>query len=276
MRKLLPFILASCTAAVAAPTAAPKDPLGLCATNGGLGPSGICAASGTSLRVLTYNVNFALAGDADGIAAIASVHADIVLLQETNDAWQTALEARLDFPHRRFDAPRGWLAGGIGVMSRWPIETVDRLPSPVGPFDAWRIVVRTPRGPVQLLDVHLRPPMSDGGSWVVGYFSTRGDREREIIAYAAKLDPHLPTIVAGDFNEDMAGRAVAALRAHGFVDAIGRPDEPTWHWPLGRTELKMALDHVFHDNNFRAVASSIEHAGRSDHFPVWADLVPTR
>src|SRR5262245_52667158 len=46
-------------------------------------------------RVMTYNVNFGLAGDPAGVAAIASASPDIVMLQETNDAWAAALIAGL-------------------------------------------------------------------------------------------------------------------------------------------------------------------------------------
>jgi len=57
--------------------------------------------------------------------------------------------------------------------------------------------------------------MSDDGSWVKGYFTTRPDREREAVAYVAKLDPALPTIVAGDFNEEDDGLAMAVFGTHG-------------------------------------------------------------
>ena len=142
------------------------------------------------------------------------------------------------------------------------------------PFFAWRIVLDTKLGRVQLLDVHLRPPMSDGGSWVVGYFSTRADRLREVEYHHAALDPKLPTIIAGDFNEESDGRALAFLRDHGFADAVAQyaGTQRTWEWPVGSITLRFQLDHILHDDHFIPVTAAIVEAGRSDHKPVWADF----
>ena len=75
------------------------------------------------LRVMTYNVNFGLEGDRRGIDAIVSANPDLVFLQETTPAWEKALVGRLGlaYPHHRFEHTRNeWVAGGLGVMSRWP------------------------------------------------------------------------------------------------------------------------------------------------------------
>lgn len=233
-------------------------------------------AGAPQLRVMTYNVNFGLVGDPAGVAAIASASPDIVVLQETNDAWAKALHGT--FPHERFQGPtNAWAAGGMGVLSKWPITSVAQLDSDAGPFFAWRIVIAAPGGPLQLLDVHLHPPMDRAsGSWVVGYFSTRAVREAEAKDHVAKLDPALPTIVAGDFNEEDEGKAVAVFAARGLVSALPRfrPDADTWHWGVGATTLKFRLDHVLYDDTrFRAIAADVVDAGHSDHAPVWADLV---
>jgi len=230
------------------------------------------------LRVVTYNVNFGLAGDPDGVAAVAALEPDVVFLQETNDRWSAALidglGARL--PHHRFAPPVDWPAGGMGVMSRWPIERVDELPSPTGPFFAWRVVIDAPGGPIQALNLHLKPPMSDGGSWVVGFFSTRGAREREAAVHAEALDPALPTLVVGDFNEDSDGAAVSIFTRRGFDDVLARfaPRTRTWEWPVGSLTIHFQLDHVL-VRGFLASAAGVAEAGRSDHRPVWADLERT-
>lgn len=231
----------------------------------------------TRLRVMTYNVNFGVAGDPAGVAAIASASPDLVLLQETTEEWEAALVAGLGarFPHHRFEGTRNhWGAGGLGVMSRWPITRIDTLVDGGGPFFAHRVIVDAPGGPIQLLNVHLRPPMSDTGSWVVGYFSTRFDREREAKAHVARLDPRLPTIVAGDFNEEDEGMALAVFRARGFSNTLPlfQPNVDTWQWPVGSVTLRFRLDHILHDPRFRAIGAAIVEAGHSDHAPVWADL----
>ena len=52
------------------------------------------AAASAALRVMTYNVNFGIPGDAPTIAAIDAGRADVVFLQEINPAWERALRAR--------------------------------------------------------------------------------------------------------------------------------------------------------------------------------------
>src|SRR5262245_19849569 len=123
------------------------------------------------LRVMSYNVNFGIADDRATIDAIEAAHADIVLLQETNSRWQHALIDRLytRYAHVRFTDPTDWPAGGMGLLSKYPIVAHDQLDGGGGPFFAWRVVLDTKLGRIQILSVHLRPPMSDGGSWVVGY-----------------------------------------------------------------------------------------------------------
>src|SRR5262245_61545740 len=109
------------------------------------------------LRVMSYNVNFGIAGDASTVEAIAGVVPDVVLLQETNARWQQVLLARfaVDYPHHRFADPPDWPAGGMGLLSKHPVIALEQLPSVGGPFFAWRIVHATNLGRVQLLNVHL-------------------------------------------------------------------------------------------------------------------------
>ena len=229
----------------------------------------------SSLRVLSYNVNFGLAGDPAGARAIASAAPDVVVLQETNAAWEASLVANLPgYAYHRFAPPVDLPAGGMGVLSRVPIVSIEAIDSVAGPFFAWRVVLDPPGGRIQILDVHLHPPMSDGGSWVVGYFSTREAREQELAWHAARLDPALPALIVGDFNEDGDGRAVAVARRLGFTDAIAQfaGTTRTWEWPIGTFTLRFQLDHLMYDDRFVATAAGIVEAGQSDHKPVWADL----
>jgi endonuclease/exonuclease/phosphatase family metal-dependent hydrolase len=161
----------------------------------------------------------------------------------------------------------------MGVLSRWPITRIDQLDTEAGPFFAWRIIVDAPGGPLQLLNLHLHPP-HDRGSWIVGFFTTREARVREATEHAAALDAALPTIVAGDFNEEDDGAALAVFLAKGFTSALPRfqPTATTWQWPVGTVTLKFRLDHILHDARFRARGADVVHAGRSDHLPVWTDL----
>jgi endonuclease/exonuclease/phosphatase (EEP) superfamily protein YafD len=227
---------------------------------------------GRSVRVLTYNVNFGIAGDAATIGAIRDAHADLALLQETNAGWERALRAALggEFAYMAF-RNRGD-AGGLAVLSRLPI-TVDFLPPPEeGWFPAARILVETSFGPIQVLSVHLHPPVSEGGSFLTGHFTTPPVRLGEMRSFFGRLAPGYPTIVAGDFNEEEDGDVLKFLVGKGLRSALARfaPDRPTWRWNTVVGTLHRQLDHVMYGERLEALSAEVRDAGRSDHLPVIA------
>ncbi|MFN0252979.1 MAG: endonuclease/exonuclease/phosphatase family protein [Kofleriaceae bacterium] len=231
------------------------------------------------LRIVSYNVNFGRAGDPTNVRAVGPLNGDMVFLQETNAVWEQAFVEALGrrYPHHRFTHPKAGEgpAGGMGVLSRFPIESITELPTRGGFFFAWRVVVTSNLGRIQVLNVHLRPPMSDAGSWVVGYFSTRGNRLEEIEHHLAALDPKLPTLLVGDFNEETDGLAMERLAQLGYGNATAQfnPKTPTWQWPLSSSvTLRFQLDHILHDAHFVPVASQIVPVGNSDHVPIWTDF----
>jgi endonuclease/exonuclease/phosphatase family metal-dependent hydrolase len=222
--------------------------------------------------VLSYNVNYGLAGDRSGLAAILDAEADVVLLQETTLEWEQALRSsdsvNAAWPHLHFHHCCG--AGGLAILSRWPIAELEILEPPVGP-DAWfpaaRAVIATPCGPIELLDVHLRPPVkTNNQGWIGALSSTPAVRVAEIQHYLPTFDPTLPTIVAGDFNEGDSGSALDVLEDAGFVDTLAhlRVRGHTWRWG----GLRARLDHVLIDEQLEPVRGEILDAGRSDHLPL--------
>jgi endonuclease/exonuclease/phosphatase (EEP) superfamily protein YafD len=266
---------ALCLASITACTCTSTSPVAVTSIASAPTPRAAPRLDGTALRVMSYNVNFGVAGDPQAATAIMQATPHIVFLQETNDVWRDTLTAQLPlYPHHRFDPPDDWVAGGMGVMSMYPITKIEKLPKHEGPFFAWRVVVETPQGPLQVLNLHLRPPMSDGGSWVVGFFSTRGVREKEMAWHAAKLDPKLPTLIVGDFNEERDGLAIAVAERLGFADAIAQfaGKTRTWEWPVKGLTLRFQLDHIMYGTGLVATRAGIVEAGRSDHKPIWADI----
>ena len=252
-------LVAACESATAPPARAPEE-------------------GDPSLTVMTFNVNFGVAEAQANIEAIAAADADIVLLQETTDEAEAVLRRELGerYPHAKFRSC--CRAGGLGILSRHPIVADDYLASPIGWFPAWRFVVDTPLGEVQLLDVHLRPPVSDSGSWVKGYFTTGKLRLEEITAYHSTLRDDLPTILAGDFNENEDGAALEWLAARDFTSVLPRFDDDatTWSWPLPLTSVHARLDHVVIDPDLVATSASVMDAGVSDHKPVVVELARAR
>lgn len=227
------------------------------------------------LKVLTYNVNFGIAGDAETLQAIERSGADLVFLQETTPDWHDAITHALGGRYPHMAEMRAPAAGGQMILSRWPFEVKETTKSPVRWFPATRLVAETPLGNVQVLNVHLHPPVSKNGSWVLGYFTTGADRLAEIEAFAKNLDPRLPTLVVGDFNEGGGGNAVRFLEERGARDAVsdhlGR--RATWRWPFGAVTLRLQLDHVLYRGALRPVDVEVREEGNSDHLPVAVTFV---
>jgi endonuclease/exonuclease/phosphatase (EEP) superfamily protein YafD len=227
-------------------------------------------ARGEAITVMTYNVNFGLAGDPEGVYAIREIDADVVLLQETTEAWERAIRDELGaaYPHMSFR--HCCRAGGLAVLSKFPVRDGDYLPAPTGWFPAWRLVVDSRIGPLQVLNLHLHPMVSERGSWVSGYFTTGDDRVKELDAFLPALDPALPTIVAGDLNETPDGAALERLARAGFRGAQRDASRRTWRWGTSLGDLSMQLDHILHDGRLEVVSVDVVERGRSDHFPVVA------
>lgn len=224
---------------------------------------------------MTYNLNFANPSFAATLDAIEAANADLVLLQEVSDAWRDALRARFAtrYAHTAFHL-HARAAGGLAVLSKLAIAHDEVWPAPAGTgawFPAERLVVTAAWGPVQALHVHLRPAR-EGDSWIRGFMTTPAVRRAEIAAHWARMDRALPTLVAGDFNEDPTGLAVDFLAGHGLA-RVETAGPPTWHYEVsdrGKTFdlLKMDIDHVMIDGRLAASDARVLAAGTSDHRPV--------
>lgn len=252
------MLAAASLCACAAPAPAAQQPL---------------SAQAPSVRVMTYNLNYGLSGDREGIDAVAAGDADLVLLQEVTPGWQRAIEAHLAdrYPHRHYAVDRA--AGGLGVLSRVPVQ-VTIIENPVSWFPAMLVCAETPIGEWQLLNLHLRPPFSDSGSIVSGYFTTGPIREAELDHFLRQLAPGIPTLVAGDLNE-RDGAASRLLRGRGMVDAIASTagSGHTWRWQTRLVEVRQALDHIYFEPGLLALqGASVLDRGRSDHLPAVAEL----
>lgn len=227
-----------------------------------------------SLEVMTFNVNFGIPGDARTLALISESTAGLIVLQETTPEWELAGRAVLTkrWPYQRWVHSAG--AGGLAVLSTRPF-TATVLENQRGWFPALQVVAESALGPVQVLAVHLRPPVSDSGSFVSGYLTTSPLRRDELSALLTALQPGLPTLVAGDFNEGTSGAAVSALHGRGFRSVLPEfePDAKTWGWTVGSIQLSAQLDHIAASAELEPLNAKVVKGGRSDHQPVVATFV---
>ena len=111
------------------------------------------SANARPLRIASFNVNFGVAESPANVAAIQGTNADVVLLQETTASAEAAFHQHLRdaYPHMVFD--HCCRAGGLGILSRYPITSREVIDNPGDWFPAGRYEVSTPGGAVQFLAV---------------------------------------------------------------------------------------------------------------------------
>jgi endonuclease/exonuclease/phosphatase family metal-dependent hydrolase len=166
----------------------------------------------------------------------------------------------------------------MAILSRYPVREIRRSGPPRGGwFPAWLLEVTLGKGRrVRLLNVHLRPPLSDSGrlsSVLSAYFSTRSIRLREIRRHLPRVSQRdLPLIVLGDFNESDGGRAHRFLQRLGLRSALGTFDRhsPTWRWRTSVGTLRSRLDHIYYSRGLRCMGAQVLGEAASDHYPVEA------
>jgi endonuclease/exonuclease/phosphatase (EEP) superfamily protein YafD len=231
------------------------------------------APTGPHFRVLGFNVNWGGPKPDLAVQAIAGSDADIVCLQETNPAWEELLRKTLaaKYPRMLFRHFSG--AGGKAFLSRLPIREIRYVTEKAGWFPGWVVEVQTPSGTVHVMNVHLRPPLSDRGGFSLGaLYSTKDIRLQEVKDLHAHLDEKLPTIVMGDFNENTSGAAAGWFKSRGMTDAVQEfdPYGKTWHWNTSLGTFSACFDHIFYSAHLHCVEADIIKEGASDHYPVTA------
>jgi endonuclease/exonuclease/phosphatase (EEP) superfamily protein YafD len=245
----------------------------VCALAGGCASERPPADAPADFSVLTYNVNFAAPRPDLAVRAIADADADVVCLQETTPEWERVVREGLGkaYPYVRFHHEPA--AGGMAMLSKWDFKGLTFRRTEAGWFRTCIVTVNTPAGPVRVVSVHLRPPVSDGGSFASGYFTTSRVRRSEIEEiHAAAADPAVPLVFVGDFNESRGGAAAPYLSKLGYQSALREfaPSASSWHWQYGPIPLRGQLDHVLHDPSLECLDARVLRQGASDHYPVLA------
>ena len=195
-------------------------------------------------------------------------------MQETTPEWERFLTRDLgaEYSFAKFRESKGRMGGGLAFLSKVPARDVAYIPSETGWFDGWIVEFATAAGPVQVLNVHLRPPVSDRGGWVSGYFNTRDDRVAEMERFYKHAKPDVPLIVAGDFNDSEDSAVVECLEERGLTNSLREFDRitPTWRWKYQAATLKRRMDHIMYSRELFCGGAKVTEAGPSYHFPVTA------
>ncbi|RUR19664.1 hypothetical protein ELY21_03440 [Legionella sp. km535] len=236
------------------------------------------------LRIVTYNINWGnstwpITAPQKTVDAIKLLDGDIVLLQEATAFWQNYFKEHLSelYPYQLFKPKDD--GGGLAVLTKYPVRDQQYTHSLIGWHPGWIFDVASPYGKVQIANLHLTPPLISKDNLnfnLSAYFSTPAIREREIEFYYQFIQPYLPTVIAGDFNEGTQGLVTQFLNQHGFTDVQFQQGKKksTWQWRFGLFMVQQQLDHIFYNNSFIETNAQVYYGGDSDHFPLAVDLKP--
>lgn len=226
------------------------------------------------VTITSFNVDLKRANDPATVAAVVAADADIICLQEANRAWADVLRATYAdrYPYMAF---HGEGSGGLAILSRYPFQDLGVVPGFEDWHPAWHVLVDSPLGPLQILQVHLRPPVSKRGGYVASYLTIDSVHDEEIRRFSAQCDGAVPTVVLGDFNEDPDGTAVRYLEKRGFRNLLPlfQPGQETWRY--GKSvggQMVDTLDHILVNDSLDPLNAYVLYEGRSDHLPVTAVL----
>lgn len=234
------------------------------------------------MRLLTYNIHKGIGGRDRRyriervIEVIEQENPDLMCLQEVSQNSRRSRhddQPRLlaDYFHAAAQLYQRNLRRGMGgygnlVLSRWPFDSHHQVSLRLNnkkPRGAQIVVVRSPEGPLHLVNWHLGLAERERHWQVEHLLSHALFREAS----------HLPTIVAGDTNDWRNTLGHGPFARHGFHTATAPPSRfrsfPAW-MSLG------ALDKVFHRGavtvrHARVVGTPLARRA-SDHLPVVIDF----
>ncbi len=238
------------------------------------------ASDGTELRVMSVNLNYALADIAPILDQIDGAEPDVILFQELTPELQTALEGSLgeQYPHRatipRLDA------FGQGVFSRRPFLQTPHNRPPGGHKGGWnepQIGVRIDFAgrELELWNIHLLPPVSIGA---VARQHANAAALREMVIQGAT-----PVVLGGDFNAPRQAGPVRGLLRAGLRSAHAEAGHGLGlTWPL-RLRLRVLntppvtlpgvqIDHILYSPSLECVHAAVGEEFGSDHRAVLAVL----
>lgn len=217
---------------------------------------------GPVVTVATVNLQYSNPHHEKFLAWLAGHPADLIVVQELTRAWAQTLAGSTTHPHRLLLTRED--PYGIGVLSRWPLESAgaidlagDGLPSLEG-------IVEVEGRRVRLLGLHTHWP-------VLPDVARMRDAALGQAAGIAR-DSDLPVILLGDLNLTPDSPEFGRLLDESTLRDVvtGRRWRPTWQagfWPLA-----LRIDHVLASPQICVEAVEVSPSIGSDHRPVIARL----
>jgi endonuclease/exonuclease/phosphatase (EEP) superfamily protein YafD len=230
----------------------------------------------TAIRFLTWNLHFRGRGPAKVVRHLKQRDPDVIALQEMTPAWWLRLRRELSATHPHAVVLRHPIKGGwLAAFSRYPLEKVAAEERIDGWVPSWVLRVKTPLGPVQMVNVHLWVPADEAGRpSPFAMWRARTHHVDELRGLFSHVDNKEPVVVLGDFNETPLGAGRAWLLERDFKDALEEKGSqaPTWTNENQSIPLWARIDHLLISSHFSVRASGVDDVDASDHRPVWADV----
>jgi vancomycin resistance protein VanJ len=226
------------------------------------------------IRLLTCNIHRQQVDVEQLGAFIREVRPDVVVLQDWSAAGHDAL-----FAGRGWDVRRD---GQLLIASRLPIGRVTPVEfagADRGPTNDRGVAtccdLRTPAGPVRLINVHLASPHSGLLAFMGDHGQALADnadlRWRESAAMRSVVDgSNVPMLLAGDFNTTDDSPIFREDWAD-FTDAFTDRGLGVGYTYVNR-HTQLRIDHVMFGPGWRAVRCWVGPAVGSPHRPLVADL----
>jgi endonuclease/exonuclease/phosphatase family metal-dependent hydrolase len=165
---------------------------------------------------------------------------------------------------------------GLAIISKYPIINNLFLPPVYGWSPGWLVTIKTPKGCLQVFNVHLNPKLvceNNIGLFGEGIWATSQFRLKEINYYYQFLNPKLPTIIAGDFNENDNCAVANYLCNRNFFDNLTLVPAyiKTWYWNAAGFVVTGRYDRIYNSPCLHTKYCRVVTKGDSDHFPVFVD-----
>jgi vancomycin resistance protein VanJ len=230
--------------------------------------------NGPAIKIMTFNVLWSNHDYPTISAMIRAAQPDVIGLQEVRPADVAALAGALDglYPYHAIHPADSFHT--VGLLSRFPIESLVALPNP--PLERGvQAIVRFDNRPLSILVVHLAPnnmPLQPLSEFVAVTKERYAQRAVEVAYLEQSLRTRtLPTIMMCDCNMTDTSETYARLRSV-IVDSFQERG-----WGFGHT-LRVdsvpfpvqRVDYIWHTDELSAVNAYVGLGGGSDHLPMVA------
>lgn len=228
------------------------------------------------LTVMSFNVLYSNKAHKAIVQSIQVASPDLIGFQELTQASAKEIVKALEseYPYHTLK-PLG-KKSAVGLLSRFPIETVEWFPLP--PLDhALHTTVNVAGNRVHVFVVHLSAnqffdyPASQFVPLVIERYGRRAAEVTRLTEEFADLDE--PILLMCDCNLTDTSEAYARLDLllNDSFREVGWGFGHTFHPPVAPIPIQR-IDYVWHSDEFAAVQAFVGQDGGSDHLPVVAKL----